>query len=162
MRKYIIGTFLLLTSCTMSKDICVVRHVLTPRLKYSLNIPMGYKIEQYEVTVEKEIRYVYKDSSFIYITNFCNTPNYGNIKSLGDSILQYRFQNEELTKQINEILGKPFIAVLPDTLQLSGTNSKSLFWKDIKIGKLSIGYCNVPKERKCLFDKSLKTIKIKQ
>ena len=82
----------------MSKDICVVRHVLTPHLKYSLNIPMGYKIEQYEVTVEKEIRYVYKDSSFIYITNFCNTPNYGNIKSLGDSILQYRFQNEELMR----------------------------------------------------------------
>jgi hypothetical protein len=53
------------------------------------------------------------------------------------------------------------VTVLPDTFELSGMNSKSLFWKDIKIGKVSIGYDNVPKEKKELFDKSLKTLKMK-
>jgi hypothetical protein len=53
------------------------------------------------------------------------------------------------------------VTVLPDIFELSGMNSKSLFWKDIKIGKVSIGYDNVPKEKKELFDKSLKTLKMK-
>ena len=100
-------------------------------------------------------------SAFIYITNFRETPNYENIKSLGDSVLQFRFQNEELTKDVNKLLGTNKIIVLPDTLELSGMNRKSLFWKDIKIGEVSIGYDNVPKENKELFDESLKTFKIK-
>lgn len=159
--KYLIGVFLILTSCTMSKELSTVKYSPKAHLKYSLDVPKGYEIKGYEVTVEKERRYVYKDSSFIYITNFRDTPNYENIKSLGDSVLQLRFQNEELTKQVNELLGKNQVAVLPDTFELSWVNSKSLFWKDIKIGEVSIGYDNVPKEKKELFDKSLKTLKMK-
>ena len=159
--KYLIGVFLILTSCTMSKELSTVKYSPKAHLKYSLDVPKGYEIKGYEVTVEKERHYVYKDSSFIYITNFRNTPNYENIKSLGDSVLQFRFQNEELTKQVNELLRKNQITILPDTFELSGVNSKSLFWKDIKIGKVSVGYDNVPKEKKELFDKSLKTLKMK-
>lgn len=159
--KYLIGVFIILTSCTMSKELSTVKYSPKAHLKYSLDVPKGYGIKGYEVTVEKERHYVYKDSSFIYITNFKNTPNYENIKSLRDSVLQLRFQNEELTKQVNELLGKNQVAVLPDTFELSGVNNKSLFWKDIKIGKVSIGYDNVPKEKKELFDKSLKTLKMK-
>lgn len=104
--KYLIGVFLILTSCTMSKELSAVKYSPKAHLKYSLDVPKGYEIKGYEVTVEKERRYVYEDSSFIYITNFRNTPNYENIKSLGDSVLQLRFQNEELTKQVNELLEK--------------------------------------------------------
>lgn len=159
--KYLIGVFLILTSCTMSKELSTVKYSPKAHLKYSLDVPKGCEIKLYEVTIEKERRYAYKDSSFIYITNFRITPNYENIKSLGDSVLQFRFQNEELTKAVNELLGKIQVAVLPDTFELSGVNSKSLFWKDIKIGEVSIGYNNVPKEKKELFDKSLKTLKMK-
>ena len=159
--KYLIGMFLILSSCTMSKELNTVKYSPKAHLKYLLDVPKGYEIKGYEVTVEKERRYVYKDSSFVYITNFRKTHNYENIKSLGDSVLQLRFQNEELTKQVNELLEKKQVAVLPDTFELSGVNSKLLFWKDVKIGRVSIGFDNVPKEKKELFDKSLKTLKMK-
>jgi hypothetical protein len=160
--KYLLGVVLILTSCTVNKDLTTVKYSpAQAHSGYYLDVPKGYEFKGYEVTIEKERRYVYNDSSFVYITNFRNTPNYENIKSLGDSVLQLRFQNEELTKQVNELLGKNNIRVLPDTFELSGMNSKSLFWKDIKIGKVSIGYDNVPKEKKELFDKSLKTLRIK-
>ncbi|MBW6481217.1 MAG: hypothetical protein K0B37_17445 [Bacteroidales bacterium] len=160
--KYLLGVVLILTSCTVNKDLTTVKYSPTQaHPDYYLDVPKGYEFKGYEVTIEKERRYVYNDSSFVYITNFMNTPNYENIKSLGDSVLQLRFQNEELTKQVNELLGKNQVTVLPDTFELSGMNSKSLFWKDIKIGKVSIGYDNVPKEKKELFDKSLKTLKMK-
>ena len=90
----------------MSKELSTVKYSPKAHLKYSLDVPKGYEIKRYEVTVEKERRFVYKDSSFVYITNFRNTPNYENIKSLEDSVLQLRFQNEEITKQVNELLGK--------------------------------------------------------
>ncbi len=158
--KYLIGGFLILASCTINKELRSVKYCPKTGLRYSLDVPNGYEIKGYEVTIEKERRYIYKDSSFIYFTNFRNTPNYENIKNLGDSVLQLRFQNEELTKQVNEILGKNQIAILPDTFELSGMNRKSLFWKDIKIGSISIGYDNVTKEKKELFENSLKTLKI--
>ena len=159
--KYLIGVVLILTSCTMSKDLTTIKYSPKANIKYSLEVPKGYEVKGYEVTIEKERRYVYSDSSFIYITNFRITPNYENIRSLGDSVLQLRFQNEELTKQVNELLGKNQVTVLPDTFELSGKNSKSLYWKDIKVGLVSIGYENVPKEKKELFDKSLKTLRMR-
>ena len=154
---------MILTSCTMNNNLTRVKFYSTQANTncYYIDIPKEYEFKGYEVTIEKERRYIYDDSSFVYITNFKYTPNYENIKSLGDSVIQFRFQNEELTKQINELLGKNKIIILPDTFELSGLNNKSLFWKDIKIGKISIGYDNVPKEKKELFDKSLKTLRIK-
>lgn len=159
--KYLIGMIMLLTSCTMNKDLKTVKYCLKSHLKYSIDVPKKYEIKVYEVTVEKEVHYVYADSSYIYITNFTHTPNYDNLKSLGDSVLQYRFQNEELTKQVNELLENDKIMGLPDTFELSGKNNKSLFWKDIKIGGISIGYANVLNEKKELYDKSLKTFKVR-
>jgi len=160
--KYLIGVVLILISCSVNKNLTTVKYSPTNTYpKFYLDIPKGYVFKGYEVTVEKERRYVYSDSYFIYITNFRETPNYENIKSLGDSVLQFRFQNEELTKDVNKLLGTNKITVLPDTFELSGMNRESLFWKDIKIGKVSFGYENVPKEKKELFDESLKTFKIK-
>ena len=160
--KYLLGVVLILSSCTTSKDLTTVKYSSAQAYpKYYLDVPKGYDFKGYEVTVERERRYVYPDSSFVYITNFKNTPNYENIHNLGDSVLQFRFQNEELAKNVNELLGTNEIIVLPDTFELSGTNKKALFWKDIKIGEVSIGYDNVSKEKKKLFDESLKTFRIK-
>lgn len=158
--KYLIGFVLILTSCKVNRDLNTVKYSHRDNLKYSIDVPKGYEVKGYEVTAEIERRYVYADSSYIYITNFRYTPNYENIKLLGDSVLQYRFQNEELMTQVNEILGKEKIAVLPKRFELSGKNRKSLFWKDIKVGEVSIGYANVPNEKKELYDKSLKTFRI--
>lgn len=146
----------------MSENLTTINFSPDAHKKYSLKVPKGYEAKGYEVTVEKERRYFYSDSSYIYFTNFSITPNYENIESLGDSILQFRFQNEELTKSVNQILGKEVIKVLPDTFELSGIDNHSLYWKDIKAGQNSVGYLNVPEERKELFDRSLKTLRIRK
>jgi len=161
MKRYLIGMLLIFLSCTTNKELCAVRDNLESHFKILMRIPKNYSGEMHESIEEKEIRYIYEDSSFIYITNFTYTPNYKNIMNLSDSVFQYRFQNEELTREVNAILGKQFLTVLPDTFELSG-HRDSLYWKDIKIGKISIGYINVPKEKKKLFDKSLKTFKKRQ
>jgi hypothetical protein len=67
--KYLLGVVLILTSCTVNKD-------------YYLDVPKGYEFKGYEVTIEKERRYVYNDSSFVYITNFRNTHAGTNLQSL--------------------------------------------------------------------------------
>ena len=149
-------------SCTANRDLVTVKYNPTKTYpKYSMDVPKGYDLKILSVTVENEHRYTYGDSSVIYLTNFRNTPNYDNIKELGDSILNHRFQNEEMTKEINQLLGKESVKVLPDTLELSGVDKNSLHWKDVKIGKISIGYQKVPGEKKKLFDKALKTLKVK-
>jgi hypothetical protein len=123
--------------------------------KYILNIPREYKLAILSVTVEKEYQYTYDDSSMIYLTNFLITPNYKNIKSVGEDIANFILQD------INKKVGREIIKPLPDTFELSGIDNNSLFWKDLKVGLISIGYQNVPREQKELFDRSLKTLKIK-
>ena len=149
-------------SCTANRDLVSVKYKPTETYpKYSMDVPKDYDLKILSVTVENEHRYNYGDSSVIYLTNFRNTPNYDNIKELGDSILNHRFQNEEMTKEIKQLLGKESVKVLPDTLELSGVDKNSLHWKDMKIGKISIGYQKVPDEKKKLFDEALKTLKVK-
>ncbi|NLF44317.1 MAG: hypothetical protein GX587_16620 [Bacteroidales bacterium] len=152
----------LMASCSISKDLVKIK--FKPRESYPmylLEVPKDYELKILSVTVEKEYQFAYRDSSMIYLTNFGNTPNYENIKKMGDSIFNYRFQNDEMTEEINQIMGREVIKVLPDTFELSGIDGNSLFWKDIKVGKISIGYQNVTKYRKELFDKSLKTLRIR-
>jgi len=162
MKNILILFAILMMSCSTNKDLITIKYKPTKTYpKYILDVPKGYELKIFSVTLENEYQYIYEDSSMIYLTNFKNTPNYENIKELGDSIINYRFQNEDLTKGINQLLGKEFAMALPDTFELSGTDNNSLYWKDIKVGKISIGYQKVPKEKKELFDKSLKTLRIK-
>ena len=162
MKNIIILFTMLMASCGINKELATIKFKPTEAYpKYMLDIPKGYELKILSVTVEKEYQYKYKDSSLIYLTNFDNTPNYENIKSLGDSIANYRFQDEEMTKEINQTLGREAVKALPDTFELSGMDRNSLYWKDIKVGKISIGYQKVPKEKKELFDKVLTTLKMK-
>ncbi|TKG95122.1 hypothetical protein EYV94_10430 [Puteibacter caeruleilacunae] len=149
--KILIKLFCVMVSFTIGKDLKTVKFHANPRAKYSIEVVNYCEIRRFEVNTEKEQRYVCADSSYIYITNFRRTPNFENIRSLGDSLLHLRFQKEELRKQ----------TALPDTFELSGMNDKALCWKDIKIGSISVGYVNVPEDKKELFDKSLKTLKKK-
>ncbi len=151
-------------SCVAKKDLVKVK--FTPDKwspKYFIKVPKGYNDRNIIIGGnEYEMLTYYPDSSIIYIAN-TNTPsyNYKNILNLGDSIANYRFQNVEIAKETNQLLGKEAIKVLSDTFELSGVDSNLLYWKDLKLGELSVGYAKVPKEKKELFDKSLKTLKIK-
>ena len=150
---------LFLVACASHSDTDKIDFVFSKEAKCTMFVPKDYHYIRNEVTMEKEVRYLYKDSSYIYITSFDVSPNYNNINNLGDSVFAYRFQNTELYKEINTLLGKEYLKTLPDTVELSGMNEKHLYWKDIKIKQVTIGYNNVPEEKKELYDKSLKSFK---
>lgn len=119
-----------------------------------MSVPKGYKL----ITLvgghsELEKQYVYSDSTKIYISDFGNSMlSYSNILSLGDSIANKRFEGLELKAKIAKELGKEYN---PETLILQGKAPNGLYWKDIRVGYLSIGYVNVPENRKMQFDKAL-------
>lgn len=159
MKRLIFILVVFMASCITSKNMDTIKYNPPTAGKHFLDIPKGYNFVISEVSAEYEHKYKYEDSSFIYLTTFDVTPNSENIENLGDSIYRYRFQNEELRKEVNKMLGKEVMKTLPDTFKLSGKDKNDLFWKDIKYGEISIGYVNVPKEKKEVFDKSLETFK---
>lgn len=99
---------------------------------------------------------------FFYISNYYYNENTNNIESLGDSIFEFRFQNRELCKSINDALGMEYYHILPDTFELSGMNADSLCWRDVLIDNISIGYVNVRPELKAKYDQCLNTYSVKK
>jgi hypothetical protein len=105
---------------------------------------------------------VYKDSSFIYILN----PGV-----IEEDIYRYDFIRKfirQIEEQIYEIISSIITALTfhlypDDWLHVSsGMNDKALYWKKILVvGIGTIGYDNVPQEKKELFDKSLETLRVK-
>ena len=128
--------------------------------KFYLELASQYRIINISSIEEKERRFIYSDSSFVYISSFFISPNYYNIKTLGDSIYNYRFQNKSLLKKLNT-LSLNHQKLLPDTFELSGISKNGLFWKDIYIGSVSIGYRDVLKKQKVEFDNFLRSLRIK-
>ncbi len=151
---------LLLISCTTNSNIGIV-FVGSKKEKFTMDVPKNYHFIRHQITWEKEDYYIYKDSAYIYISDFDISPNYNNIANLGDSILSYRFQNKELYREVNNLLGEDRFKIVSDTLELYGINVNGLFWKDIKIGNISIGYNNVSEEEKVIYDKAINTFKKK-
>ncbi|RFS19409.1 hypothetical protein DVR12_22505 [Chitinophaga silvatica] len=152
-------------SCNINKGfttITFVSHVDRKQskiVKYSMKIPVGYKLV---IGVgghgEKENEYNYQDLSHIYISEFpSGLANYDNIKSLGDSLARKRFEgieDYELSKAIAQLQGKEYVR---EDMMLEGINSQKLYWKDMRIGFISVGYNNVPASQKDKFDSSLKS-----
>ena len=64
-------------------------------------------------------------------------------------------------REVNNLLGEDRFKIVSDTLELYGINVNGLFWKDIKIGNISIGYNNVSEEEKIIYDKAINTFKKK-
>lgn len=160
----IIYIAILISSCTTQCEFTKTMYSPFKSARCSLYVPSKYRIINFSSMEEKERRYIYLDSSFIYISTFSVSPNYYNIRNRGDSIFNFRFQNKELAKDLNETLkkkGLKELKVLPNTFELSGIDSNNLYWKDIYIGRISIGYKNVPKKWKNKYDKSLQTLQIK-
>jgi hypothetical protein len=153
--------FSFITSCASSEGIVTIKYKRKnedeSKLRnytYYMELPNGFKT----LTLvgghdELEKQYIYSDSSKIYISDFGSSGlNYSNIRSLGDSIAKKRFEGTELKAKIAKQLGKKY---KPETLILQGKMANGLYWKDIRIGYLSIGYVNVSENKKSEFDKVL-------
>ncbi len=132
---------------------------------YSLraNIPKSYKCETYDPSgCDKVYHFHYGDSALLYFTYGDFGGNFDNIKNLGDSIHDFRFNYGELFKKINRQKGHVLHSPeLPDTFELSGVNANGLYWKDIYLNGITVGYENIPVNQKEAFDKCLKSIKMK-
>ena len=129
--------------------------------KYYLDVPSNYSFKGNGISREIENKFIYNDSSFIYITNFKNTPNYNNIFNLGDSIAQIRFQNALLSTEINKLMDSVIITPIPHTIELSGIQKDGLYWKDVKNGDISIGYVNVQLKNKEIYDNAINSFRTK-
>ncbi|BEG99065.1 hypothetical protein [Bacteroides sedimenti] len=153
-------TLIFLSCSTQGRLTKVEFRPLNESPKFSLRLASQYKIIDFSSIEERERYFIYPDSSFVYISSFDVSPNYDNINALGDSICNYRFQNKNLSIELNTKV--PYLVkLLPDTFQLSGISKNNLFWKDIYIGNISIGYKDVPLEQKDKFDQFLSSLKIK-
>jgi hypothetical protein len=134
--------------------------------------------------------FTYSDSIILYFESSDFSSNIYNIKTFNDSIYRLRFEYGAGVRATNKAIQRNYysreellllnlnidiseldtfdladlkmkLPELPDTLELSGLNEKGLYWKDIYINGISIGYDNVPLEKKELFDNCLKNTKIK-
>ncbi len=168
---------ILLAAAFFTSCATVNSELVSCRLKYDshtskvkLRIPSNY-VKHYLSIVTSMYsdnihHYVYRDSSEIYINNSetLSFPNYYNIMRLNNKDSELRLQNEELIVAVNKSLAekkRPLLPVAPDYYELSGTDANGLYWKDIKIGKISVGYLNVPEDQKQSFDNALSTLQIK-
>lgn len=152
-----------IVSCVSSQRITTIQYKRqktdegSKNVTYSMVIPKDYRL----ITLvgghsELEKQYIYSDSAKVYISDFGNSMlNYSNILSLGDSIANKRFEGLELKAKIAKELGKEYN---PETLTLLGKTTDGLYWKDVRVGHLSIGYVNVPENRKSEFDKALASL----
>ena len=156
----IFGLLLLLVSC--NTNIATVSYAYRNLLVCTMNIPKGYEEWTIMSGCEREQQYSYSDSSFFYISSRRCNANMDNIERLGDSVFNIRFQDKEVCIELNELLGKEICPILPDTFELSGKNSDSLYWRDIVIGDISLGYVNVHSCDKKRYDCCLDSYMIKK
>lgn len=124
--------------------------------QYTMLVPKEHKLETL-VGGHRELekRYIYSDSAILYISDFAQSmANYSNITSLGDSVANNRYEPIKLRADVSNQLGEPYE---PKKIILSGRSTNGLYWKDVRVGYLSIGYVNVQESRKIHFEKALRS-----
>ncbi|MGB0522487.1 MAG: hypothetical protein ACPGJS_05980 [Flammeovirgaceae bacterium] len=141
MKQLIIVVLLIVfVSCTSGSLTRIKFNPVRGGVKCHLLIPKNYELERISGHGNR-FSYTYQDSSMIYISTFNNTPNYDNLRSQGTYYTKWFAQKSD------------------SSLVLSGEDSLGLYWKDITEGVLSIGYMNVSKQQKALFDSALNSLK---
>ena len=153
-----------LTSCASSVAIETVQYRRdskngqSNKEKKLLDIPKKYKLQTFVGGHgEKEQVYTFSDSVKVYVTDLpVSMLNYNNILSLGDSVANKRFEGTELKAAVAKALGQSYVL---ETLILQGKTSNGLYWKDIRMGDVSIGYVNVPLSKKEQFDSVLSSFR---
>lgn len=131
-------------SCIHEKKL-LFRHYEMQGLKsvaveYSFSMPKGYSVKALQADAEagSEQVYSYPDSSLIYITDFENTVNIGNIR---DQVKAYsdRF--------------------FSDSISLEGTDQRGKFWREIKYHGVFYGYSRASSVRKMQYDFLLESVR---
>lgn len=146
----------MIISCRSYQKINFLSHKTT----YSISIPNGYRL----VTLvgghnEVEKQFIYSDSSKIYISDFgCSSLNYSNIRSLGDSVFNKQCSDIDFNTAISNEIGKEY---KPPISIILGISSDSLYWKDVKSGYINVGYKNVSKIKRLMFDDIIYNLKTK-
>ena len=112
-----------------------------------MNIPVKYKLIYSGSESILECQYWYGDSSVIYITNSISSIN-----------------EEKVTTEIGELGFRGMLSTRDTTMM--GIDENGLYWKDIELNlgmylTGCIGYANVSKEKKDIFDNILNTTRIK-
>lgn len=149
----------LFASCTSVK--ITHKNELPYRTSYSIIAPRYDSSFSREGGAYHTRFYIYPDSVTLYTSDESYPPNSENIRSLGDSLYKLRFydvgfglnretKNQEISR----------FRTLPDTLDLSGMDGNSLYWREIIIDFVSVGYMNVPEAQKEIFDKALNSLKV--
>lgn len=111
----------------------------------------GYKYIRYVEagSVGIEDRYVYNDSSVIYLTNFEGSINRKNFEGKkAEENRQLYLLNNNLTFE--------------DTLIIEGEDSNNLKWKEIHVGQIFYGYKGVSLDNVLLYENVLSSVAIKK
>jgi hypothetical protein len=107
----------------------------------SINIPKGARLIKVTAGGEgEEHRYLYSDSSVIYITSLSGAATL-NAPLISSSTVDYN-------KRFNA-----------DTASFTGIDKNGLYWKEVKRYHLFYGYVKVSDTKKELFDKALNSAK---
>lgn len=133
-------------SCSTSKNWQRVKFNYSVRGEIRLikmNIPMSAKFTRITAGGEgEEHRYLYDDSSVIYITSMQGAATI----------------NEPLIVKNNATYNTKFSS---DTATMEGIDDKGNYWKEIKNHEIFYGYSNVALGKKPLFDNALNSVQIK-
>lgn len=147
----IIIIFILLVSCMTTLDFSKKRFTVYEvenqkeiRRVYTVNIPKEYNDYKIISGHGKEHQFWYSDSLLLYFSTERNTPNNENIRNAG-----------QWDEKFKHIIG---LRESSDTLIFEGRNYRNNFWKELIIGEINIGYLNVPKEKKSVFDHAINSI----
>jgi hypothetical protein len=150
--------------------------------KVRLYLPKGER-KLWGITVQKghrftdcEYRISFGDDSFIYIwgAKSFSSPNIDNIKCIRSEEAQIRVSNDcaltsDTPKDSVFIYPDGRVSLIPSTqmapapfsMVFYGIDENGLAWKDIKIGRIAIGYQNVQECDILKFESILNTIHIK-
>lgn len=142
MKRSILIISLIFAACAVNREFRVTKFGY-----YKIEVPNGY-LNHLVISGNhgKEQQYWYNDSTLFYFSDETGitTPNYENIS-----------KNEE-TRSIRTK------AILEnDTFYLEGKDDKNLFWKECFYRDITIGYMNVPNEKKEIFDKAISSLRKK-
>jgi hypothetical protein len=108
-----------------------------------MSIPKSAKLIKITAGGEgEEHRYLYADSSMIYITSMQGT---GTI-------------NEPFIVQDQAMYNQRFSS---DTATMNGIGENGNYWKEVKYNNVFYGYSNVPLAKKAFFDEALSSVKVK-
>lgn len=141
-------------------------------LFYSISVPSGHTTIIWDTPIDlcdKDVWILikYRDRSLFYICNCGNsTPNSRNYPQGYEWGFTYPITNNDMlsfgtgypTGTYIEDTGT--FAMAEDSICLSGYTLRSKCWKEIQYKDVCIGYTNVPKKKKELFDDCLSTFKI--